>query len=802
MPSENPDGYVGKSERSYKGRAIVRGRAKYTADYKFDGQLYASILRSPHASARIKSVNLREAHRLPGVVLVLDGAMAAKHMDPIPHYYDPAPLGGNTHDARSLAIDAVHYQGQPIAVVVATDLHTATKASRRIKVDYDIRTPVVDVHEALKADAPRVMEDWDSNVLVSYPFRNGNVDAAFARADLTVSVNLKMHRHSVQPIETRAYSATWDAEDEVITLYATVQSPHPMRYMIAKTLRMPESHLRVVAPHSGGSFGLKMHCLPEEALICLLAKLVQKPVKWVETRKECLLIGSREQEHDIEMAVTGEGRILALRDRFVANVGAPSATAGWCQAYLTGLTMPGPYDISDIDVSMKAVVTNKAPWNAARGFGKDGTAIALELLVDKAARKLGLDPAEMRYRNFVKANDFPKLTPTGLMLDSGDYEGATRKALALAGYEELRTEQTQLRNEGRLIGIGIGYEVVPEAGSSPGTFFQGFDSSTVKLHPSGQVTVATGVTDPGTGNAIGIAQIVADELGVALEDIRIVQGDTETCPFGLGNYAGRSIIMGGGAAALASQELRAKLVDLVAAIHQISPDSITISRGKIGSSQKPELDTTVGAISYLIHTHSSGIASHIKPPLEATATCQPGWIRHDPGAKNQLKAYTCFANGAYLAAVEIDSDTGVLSIRKISLAHDCGKVINSNLVEGQIAGAVAMAIGGMMSEHQIYSDTGKPMTQGFNDYVLARALDIPEMAMAHHDVPNPVTLYGVKGAGESGLGGAAAALVNAVNDALYPLGAELTEFPLSAENIWKAIKRAKNSQKNHEEEAV
>ena len=788
------ESYIGKSVRSYKGRAIVRGRAKYTADYKFYGQLYASILRSPHASARVKMVNLREASRMPGVVLALDGKMAAEHMDPIPHYYDPALLGGNSLDVRCLATDAVHYQGHPVAVVVANDPKTAALAVRRIKVAYEVRKPVIDAQEALQTDAPRVVEEWDSNVLVSYPFQNGDVDAAFGKADHVVSARLKIHRHSVQPIETRAYNATWDGEDNIITLYATVQSPHPMRYVISKVLRLPENQLRVVAPHSGGSFGLKMHCLPEESLICLLAKLTQRPVKWMESREECLLIGSREQEHQMEMALTREGRVLGLRDSFVANIGAPSATAGWCQAYLTGLTMPGPYDISNIDVAMTAVVTNKAPWNAARGFGKDGTAIVLELLMDKAARKIGLDPEEIRYRNFVQPEDFPKSTPTGLKLDSGDYEGATRKALELAGYEALREEQVRLRAEGRLVGIGIGYEVVPEAGSSPGTFFAGFDSTTVKLHPSGKVTVATGVTDPGTGNAIGIAQIVADELGVLLEDIRIIQGDTETCPFGLGNYAGRSIIMGGGAAAIACRELREKLQELVASIHKVSPDSVNISRGEIRSSERPDIATTVAEISYLAHTHSSGIASHVKPPLESTATCQPGWIRHDPDAKNRLKSYTCFANGAYLVVVEIDRETGVLNLRKIALAHDCGKVINPNLVEGQIAGAVAMAISGMISEHQVYSEAGKAMTRGFGDYVLARALDIPEMIMAHHDVPNPVTLYGVKGAGESGLGGTAAALLNAVNDALSPLGAEITELPLSPEHIWKAIKNTSNVQ--------
>jgi carbon-monoxide dehydrogenase large subunit len=790
MNDPSDGGYVGRSERAYKGRAIVAGRAKYTNDFSFPRQLHAHVVRSRHAAARIRGVDLGGALKMHGVVLALDGRAADRHLDPIPHYYDPALMGGHSHDARCLAIDAVRYEGEPVAVVVATDRRTAMEAAARVRVDYEVTTPVLDGRDALAPGAPLVVPAWGSNTMLSFPFVNGDTEAAFRDADHVVRSRLKLHRYSTQPIETRAYNAVWDEEEQMITLYATVQSPHPLRHVLAKVLRMAENRVRVVAPHCGGSFGLKMHCHPEEALVCLLARLTRRPVKWVENREECLFIGSREQEHEIELAVRSDGRILGLRDRFIANIGAPSPTAGWCMAYLTGLTMPGPYDLADIDVVADIVVTNKSPWNTARCYGKEATAIALEFIVDKAARQLGMDPAEMRYRNFIPPEAFPKPTPTGLKLDSGDYGGALRKALAAIGYDELRALQAALRQEGRLLGIGIGYEVVPEAGASPGTFFSGFDTATVKIHPGGSVTVSTGVTDPGTGNMIGIAQIVADELGVRLDEIRVVQGDTESCPYGVGNYGGRSIIMGGGAAALAARELKAKLATLAAAVHGVAADSIRIAGGIVSSTAEPALRTTVAALSYIAHTRASDIAGCITPPLELTSTCKPDWIQHVPGSKGRLKGYTSFANGAYVAVVEIDAATGVLTVRQLSLAHDCGKVINPSLVEGQVAGAAAFGIGGMLCEEIVHGPNGRQLTRDFADYVMPRALDMPEMIMQHHDVPNPVTLYGVKGAGESGMGGTAAALLNAVNDALAHLGAELTELPLTASNIWRAMRRA------------
>jgi aerobic carbon-monoxide dehydrogenase large subunit len=798
----NQELYVGRSTPSLKGAAQVSGRVKYTNDFNFPGQLYAQYVRSPYASAIIRSVDLSGALKFHGVLLALDGEMIKQQLNPIPHGFDPGAIGGNSVDIYCLAVGSVCYEGEPVAVVVASDKETAAEAAKRVRVDYEIRAAVVEAEQAKKPDSPLVIPKWGTNVMIALPFVDGDAEAAFKSADHIVKAKIKIHRFSTQPIETRAYNAVWDDEEEMVTLYATAHSPHVLRYYLSRTLRLSENRIRVIAPASGGTFGLKMQGLPEEALTCHLARLCRKPVKWVETREECLQIGSREQEHEIEFALNDAGRVLAIRDQAVANVGAPSANLGWCMAYLTGLTMPGPYDIPNMDVHIDVVVSNKAPWNSARGYGKEATALALEFMMDKAARQLGIDPVEIRLRNYIQASAFPKKTPMGLHLDSGDYAGATLKALEEVGYADFRARQPELRRQGRLVGIGVAYEIVPEGGALPGSFLSGFDTATVKVDPSGSVTVTTGVTDPGTGNATGIAQIVADELGVQLDNIRVVHGDTATCPYGVGNYSGRSIINGGGAAALAARRVRALVVKVAAAMLEVPDESIQIVSGTVSSAAKPERSLTLAEVSFVAHTHPHDIASCIEPPLEVTSTCRPDWINHVPDEKGRINTYTSYANGAYVAAVEIDPETGVVTLLRIRATHDCGKIINPSMVEGQVSGAIAFGIGGMLGEQILHGENGKQITRTFGDYVMPRALDIPYIGISHHNVPNPVTLFGVKGAGESGLGGSAAALVNAVNDALAPLGVEVTEFPLSAQNVWKAIQRSSTKSISHNKEPV
>ncbi|MDP6182391.1 MAG: xanthine dehydrogenase family protein molybdopterin-binding subunit, partial [Gammaproteobacteria bacterium] len=737
--------YVGSAVRTLAGDACVAGRAKYADDFSFPGQLHVHFVRSAYAAATIKGIDLDAARKVAGVVLAMEGREAAEYLDPIPHYIDPAVFGGKSAVVRCLALDRVWYYGQPVAVVVAEDKETARYAASRVTVEYEPTTPVVDTGEAMRADAPRVVAEWDDNVLMAVPFVDGNVDEAFRTADRVVKTSVRIHRFSAQPIETRVYNAAWDHGTHGITLYATAQNPHPLRHVLSKCLRMPENKIRIIAPVMGGGFGLKMHGHPEEALVCLLAQQTRRPVKWVENREECLLIGAREQVHEVELAVNADGKILGLRDHFVANVGAPSACPGWGMAFLTGLTMPGPYSVRDIDVSMSVVVTNKPPWNASRGYGKEATALALELAIDNAARQLGIDPVEMRCKNFVPPDAFPYNSPTGLVYDSGDYEGATRKVLDAIGYDHWRRQQVSAREEGRYLGVGVAYELTPEGGALPGTMVAGYDSSSVRVDPGGSVTVLTGVTNPGSGNPTGIAQIVADELGVDIDTVEVVQGDTKSCPYGFGNYSGRSMIVGGGSAALAAREVREKIVTIAAALLGVEADTISIDRGTVTSDAAASRSLGFGEVCYAAYTRAYDLGLAIEPPLEATRTFRPGLIRHVPDEAGRINPYPSYSNAAYATVCEVDVETGKVTVLRFAAAHDCGKVINPVLVEGQACGAIAFGIGGVLNEELRFDENGRQLTKGFTQYVMPRAADVPDISMVHHDTPNPETFMGLKG---------------------------------------------------------
>jgi carbon-monoxide dehydrogenase large subunit len=799
----DPGKYVGQAVRLLGADALVAGQAKYTSDFKFPGQLHAHVVRSTVAHARIKRIDLSGATKVAGVVLAMEGQEAARHLDPVPHYIDPAGFGGNTVAIRCLALDKVWHYGQPVAVVVAEDKRTARYAASRVTVEYEELPVVLGAEDAARPDAPVVVPGWKSNSIMALPFANGDAAGAFGRADRVVRTKVKIHRFSTQPIETRVYNAVPDFESHGVTLYGTAQNPHPLRHVLSQALRLPENRIRIVAPTIGGAFGMKMHGHPEEALVCLLALRTGRPVKWVEDREECLLIGAREQVHEVELALTKEGEVLALRDRAIANTGAPSACPGWGMAFLTGLTMPGPYKVQDVDVTMNIVVSNKPSWNASRGYGKEATAIALELALDHAARELGIDPAEIRIRNFVPKDAFPYPSPTGLIYDSGDYAGAVRKAQDALGWEDWRKKQAQARADGRLIGLGIAFELTPEGGAIPGTMVAGWDSSTVRVAPDGSVTLLTGVTHPGTHNPTGLAQIVADELGVEVDSIRVLQGDTTVSPYGFGNYSGRSTIVASGASAAAARDVRQKILTIGAALLGVDVATVTMERGVLRSSAAPEKTLALRDAAYAAYTRSYDIGLAITPPLEATATFRPGLIRHTPDEKGRINPYPSYSNAAYAVACEVDRDTGQVKLLAFAAAHDCGKVIHPLLVEGQACGAIAFGIGGVLNEEIRFDANGKQLTNSFVDYVMPRAQDIPPIRMVHHDSPNPVTYLGLKGAGEAGVGGSAAAVVNAVNDALAPLGAEqITDLPVTAPRVWSAIQAAGRAEPARKQEVA
>jgi carbon-monoxide dehydrogenase large subunit len=794
---EKADGpYIGSPVKLINGDLFVTGRARFVSDINLPGTLHMAILRSPHPHAQIEGIDTNAARNFTGVVKVVTGSDIKEGLDPIPHYIDPEVYGGKHTDIHALAIDRVLYAGQPVAAVVAHSKQDAQAASSLIRVDYSPLPHVLESEEALKPSAPRLVKGWEDNSVFRFGFQGGDVARAFEQADRTISGSLKIHRFSTQPIETRAYVAVFNQFDETLTLYGTAQNPHPLRNVLSTVLRMPENRIRIIVPNLGGAFGLKMHGHPEEPLVCLLAMLTGQPVKWVEDRAECLLIGGREQSHRFEVAFNNDGRVIGLRDDISGNTGAPAATPGWGMIFLTGLTMPCSYDIENIDVRFVAAVTNKSIWNASRGYGKEAANLVMERIMDMVAGELRMDPSEVRYRNFIPAASFPFKTIPGLVFDSGDYHATLKQALELIGYSDWRKEQERLRETGRYIGIGMGYEVTPEGGALSGTFVAGYDTSTVKVDPNGKVTVMTGVTNPGGGNSTGIAQVVADELGVELSDIRVIQGDTDVCPYGFGNYSGRSMIVGGASAALAARDIREKIAKVAGRLLNEDPEKLVFSKGKIHSRAAAALKgndkgLTLREAAYAIYTRAYDVASIVEPPLESTRTYRPGHISHIPDEKGRINPYPSYSNGAYVAIVEVDLETGSVSVLKFAVVHDCGTVINPLLIEGQARGAIAMGIGAALGEEVVYGENGSQLTTSFKEYLMPRAADVPAIDVSHNPMPSPFTLLGNKGAGESGLGGTQAAIVNAVADALSPFGVTIDELPLKPPRVWRMINEAR-----------
>jgi aerobic carbon-monoxide dehydrogenase large subunit len=556
--------YVGRSERRLNGDQFLLGRGSFVADHDLAGMLHAAVLRSPHAHARIRRVDVARSLASPGVRLVLTGRQALELAGPIPQAMDPAGLGGHTADVRCLAADEVRYFGEAVAAVVATDERTAARALRLLEVEYEPLPAVLEVETALAPGAPKVYTSWADNVVVRRRLEHGEPERLLREAPRRLEGAIAIQRSATTPIEGRGYLATWDQLGERLTLIGTTQQPHPERLLLARALGIDEERIRVIAPNLGGAFGAKMRGQPEALLVAVLSRLAGAPVRWLESREEAFLLGAREQSQHFEVGFDDEGTLLALRVEMLTDVGALGAAPGWGMSFVSALTFPTGYRLQHLLVELTAVATNKPPWLAARGFGKEATNLVMERALDLVARDLGLDPAEVRRRNLLRKIELPYRTATGLNLDSGDYPGGLDAALDALDYEAARRERDDLRAGGGAAGIGIAFELTPESADIPGTTTSGFDTSTVRVGPSGSITVLTGVTTPGGGSDTAIVQVVADRLGVAPEAITLVQGDTDRCPYGFGHSSARATLVGGSSAALAADDVRAKLAIVAA----------------------------------------------------------------------------------------------------------------------------------------------------------------------------------------------------------------------------------------------
>jgi carbon-monoxide dehydrogenase large subunit len=780
---------IGTPVRRREDLRFVTGQGTYTDDLNRPGQLYAFILRSPHAHARLRGIDTAAARRAPGVVAVFTGQdMAADGIGGLPcgwliHSKDGSPMVEPPHPP--IAVDRVRHVGDQVAVVIAESLAQARDAAELIAVDYAEEPAVVDPAEALKPGQPLVWDNAPNNLCFDWHLGDAAaVEAAFARAHHIARLDLVNNRLVPNAIEPRAAIGEFDRATGEYTLYTTSQNPHVIRLLMgAFVLHIPEARLRVVAPDVGGGFGSKIYHYAEEAIVTWAAGKLKRPVKWRAERSESFVSDAHGRDHvtHVELALDQIGKFLALKVSTIANMGAYLSTFAPCiPTYLYGTLLAGVYTTPAIYVETKAVFTHTVPVDAYRGAGRPEATFLLERIVDVAADEMGIDPAELRRRNFIPKEAFPYQTPVALQYDSGDYAATLDLALKAADYAGFEARRREAAARGKLRGIGIA-TYIEACGIAPSAVVGAlgaraglFESAEIRVHPSGSVTVLTGAHSHGQGHETSFAQIVADGLGVPLDTVEVVHGDTAKIPFGMGTYGSRSLAVGGSAIVQAMNKIIAKGKKIAAHLLEAAEADIEFKDGKftVAGTDRAKSLAEVALAAYVPHNYPEGL----EPGLDETAFYDP-------------KNFT-FPSGAHIAEVEIDPDTGRVTIVNFTASDDFGRIINPMIVAGQVHGGLAQGIGQALLEGCVYDkQTGQLLTGSYNDYAMPRADDLPSFTVSTHATLCTHNPLGVKGCGEAGAIGAPAALTNAVVDALKPFGVKHVDMPLSPEKLWRVIEQ-------------
>jgi carbon-monoxide dehydrogenase large subunit len=780
--------FVGRPMKRKEDAVLVAGHGTYVDDIKLPGMLYLGILRSEYAHARIRSVDLSGAMSTPGVVLALDGEEVAKKTKPLPLTVS-LPWMRRT-DVYMLAVGKVHYTGDPVAAVLATDRFTVEDALEKVQVDYEPIGVVTDAEGALQPDAPRLYEGWDSNEMIAYHFKAGDPEEALQSSDHVIREKIVRHRYTGAPIETRGYVASYDQYSKFLTYYASIQTPHILRTLISKSIEIPEDRIRVIAPHVGGGFGQKIPLYQEEPLVAYLSVKTGKPVKWIESRTENLRASahSRQQIHHIEVGLKRDGTITAIRDRMIADLGAYAPQSGLASVLATTLFIPSGYRVRNYDIDLHVVQTNKAPYGALRGFGKADANFVMERVLDIAARKFAFDPVELRLKNFLQPQEFPYTSCTGAIYDSGNYPEVLKMAAEEIGYAEFRSKQRELWKKGVYKGISVSFMIEPSANAVPDSLHTGYDSATVRIDPSGRITVMAGVAAQGQGHETSLSQVVADELGVEPDDVTVMEGDSAVSPYGLGAWASRFSIAGVGSVVLACRKVRKKLTEIAATVLKVPEEDIVTEGGRLYSQGDRSKSISIEEVAEIAYTKIYKLPPGVEPGIEETARYVIPNINYIPDEVGRMNLYPSETAGAYSVIVDVDVETGKVKIERQVFVSDAGNIINPLLLEGQIHGGIAHGIGGALFEDLVYDSDGHLLSSTFIDYLLPTALEVPDVTVLHSVTPSPVTLGGFKGAGEGGCIPPPYGITSAVEDALAPIRAMMSKQPLSPENVWGATK--------------
>jgi carbon-monoxide dehydrogenase large subunit len=775
--------YFGAAVRRREDPRFLRGEGRFVDDVTLPGLLHAAYLRSPHAHARIRSLDAASARTMPGVAAVFTHADLARWMKPLPLFgaVPPGLAAAVRFDVRhapqlALCKDVARHVGEIVAMVVADSRARAEDAAEAIRVEWEPLPALTDMVAAGEPGAALLYPEWGTNVAVGFTHAIGDAERALAAADVVVEETFRIQRYVGMPLETRGVVAQWDRRDGTLTTWNSTQVSHFVQQGLVSALELPSHKIRVIAPDLGGGFGTKASGYPEDVLVPLAARALSRPVKWIEDRREHMMgsAHARHQTHTMRIGARRDGTIVGLADRIWLDLGAYNVW-GIVLPYNTVAHLLGPYRLRDMKVDVKGVVTNKTPNAPYRGAGRPETVFAMDRAVDCLARTLGMDPADIRRKNYIRADELPwdfgmpYRDGNPLVYDSGDFPAALESALAAAGYEAFRREQTTLRARGVWRGIGM-------SGYVEGTAIGPFEGAHLKLDLAGRVHVATGAVSSGQGHETAFAQVAADALGVPLDWVTVVGGDTAAVPFGVGTFASRSGVTAGNSIADAARQVRAKLIAAAAVLLEAAPDDVDIEDGKAFVRGAPASAVELGKVV------QASIPTFARPGV-ATPDFEASAYHHVPTVT--------YASAVHVAQVEVDPGTGYVRLLKYVVAHDCGKVINPTIVEGQVHGGVAQGVGGALFEEMAYDEEGQLLTGTLMDYLVPSATDLPAIDTVHLEYPSPRNPLGMKGLGEGGAISPPAAIANAIDDALASLGVRLTETPASPARVLALIEQAR-----------
>jgi carbon-monoxide dehydrogenase large subunit len=778
-------GWIGKSAKRREDLRLITGKGNYVTDINLPGMLHMVVLRSRHAHAKIRAIRTDRALQAPGVKAILTGEDVVRMMNPMPTIIEMQGFVPIRY--YSLAVDRVRYVGEPVVALVAESRYAAEDALEQIEVDYDPLPVVADAEKALLPSAPKLYDDRPDNVIFHFTHKVGDVNEAFREADVVVRERFTNARATATPIECRSCVAEYNQHTGILTLWIGTQRPHVVRDVVAKILGLPEARLRVIAPDCGGGFGVKAGFYPEDSVAGVLATTIGRPVKWWEDRLEHMVATShgREQIHEMEAGFKKDGTLVGVRDRVIADVGAANLIPyfGFVPVFLGALLLPNTYKVPALDLEVNAVLTNKTPKGAVRGFGVPANVFSIERVMDIAARKLGMDPSDLRRKNMFQPNEFPATNAMQVVYNSGSFVESLDRVLELGKYQEIRREADRLRKEGRFVGVGIGTEVEIGAPNSQvlgllGFQMGGYDSAVIRIYPSGKVGIFTGAPAHGQGHETTWAMVAADVLGVPIEDITVMQGDTLLCPYSSGTFGSRTSVAVVGAIIKGAEKVREKILRIAGHLLEASPDDLQIAEGKITVKGVPQKTLTLKEVAEAAYVKAYRLPRDIDPGLEITQYFEPAGL-------------ATVGNLAHLAMVEVDPETGGFQVLRYHMVGDCGTMINPMLVEGQAHGSIAHGYGFGVLEELVYDENGQLQNGTFMDYLLPTALDVPKIEVNHLVTPDPMTVIGTKGMGEGNGNVTPAVLANAIEDALSPLGVKITALPLKPSAIRAAIDRAR-----------